>query len=117
MRLKAGTRLGTYEIESTIGVGGMGEVRAVDTRLHRPVAVRILSAELADSSARRRFQQEAKMASALNHPHILTVHEAGEFDDQQYLVCEFIDGGTLRQWAKAEVHSWRHAAHRIRSSP
>jgi serine/threonine protein kinase len=108
MRLNAGTRLGTYEIEAILGAGGMGEVyRAIDTRLRRSVAIKILSPELADPSARRRFQQEAKMASALNHPHILTVHEAGEFEDQQYLVCEFIDGGTLRQWVNAEPRSWR----------
>ncbi len=108
MRLTLGSRLGTYEIEETIGAGGMGEVyRAVDTRLHRSVAIKVLSSELADPSARRRFQQEAKMASALNHPHILTVHEAGEFEDQQYLVSEFVDGGTLKQWAQTEQRSWR----------
>ncbi len=80
MRLTIGARLGMYEIEATIGTGGMGEVyRAIDTRLGRPVAIKVLSSEFADPSARRRFQQEAKMASALNHPHILTVYEAGEF--------------------------------------
>jgi len=108
MRLNLGAQLGTYEIEATLGTGGMGEVyRAVDTRLRRPVAIKVLSSEFADPSARRRFQQEAKMASALNHPHILTVHEAGELEDQQYLVCEFVDGGTLREWGKAEQRSWR----------
>jgi serine/threonine protein kinase len=91
-----GQRLGAYHIERQIGAGGMGEVyRAVDTRLNRPVAIKFLSSELADSSARRRFQQEAKMASALNHPHIHTVHEAGEFDGRQYLVTAFVDGGRL----------------------
>ena len=87
-----GQRLGAYLIERRIGAGGMGEVfRALDTRLNRPVAIKLLSSELADSSARRRFQQEAKMASALNHPHILTVHEAAEFDGRQYLVTEFVE--------------------------
>ena len=85
----------------------MGEVyRAEDTRLNRPVAIKFLSSEIADESARRRFQQEAKMASALNHPHILTVHEADEVGGRQYLVTEFIDGGTLRDWARG-VRSWR----------
>ena len=103
-----GQRLGAYQIERRIGAGGMGEVyRAVDTRLNRPVAIKLLSSELADSSARRRFQQEAKMASALNHPHILTVHEAGEFDGRQYLVTEFVDGGTLKEWARREPRSPR----------
>lgn len=103
-----GLRLGPYRIESRIGAGGMGEVyRAVDTRLNRPVAIKCLSSDLADSSARRRFQQEAQMASALNHPHILTVHEAGEVDGRQCLVTEFVDGGTLKDWARAGHRSWR----------
>jgi Tol biopolymer transport system component/predicted Ser/Thr protein kinase len=103
-----GQRLGAYQIERQIGAGGMGEVfRAVDTRLNRPVAIKFLSSELADSSARRRFQQEAEMASALNHPHILTVHEAGEVDGRQYLVTEFVDGGTLKDWARREPRSPR----------
>ena len=86
----------------------MGDVfLAQDTRLNRPVALKFLSSNLADESARRRFQQEAKMASALNHPHILTVHEAGELDGRQYLVTEFIDGGTLKDWATNEKPTWR----------
>jgi eukaryotic-like serine/threonine-protein kinase len=103
-----GQRLGAYQMESRIGAGGMGEVyRAVDTRLNRPVAIKFLSSDLADSSARRRFQQEAKVASALNHPHILTVHEAGEVDGRQYLVTELVDGGTLKDWERAAHPSWR----------
>ena len=101
-------RIGRYEIVSPIGAGGMGTVyKARDTQLNRPVAIKFLSPDLADESARRRFQQEAKMASALNHPHILTVHEAGEFDGQQYLVTEFVDGGTLEDWSRAEQRSRR----------
>jgi serine/threonine protein kinase/Tol biopolymer transport system component len=108
MLLTPGSRLGPYEIEAPIGAGGMGEVfRALDTRLNRPVAIKFLSLDLADPSARRRFQQEAQTASALNHPHILTVHEAGEFEDRQYLVTEFIDGGTLKDWALREKRTWR----------
>src|SRR4026209_476737 len=106
MALTAGTRLGPYEIVGMLGAGGMGEVyRAEDTRLDRPVAIKFLSAEIADESARRRFQQEAKMASALNHPHIVTVHEASEIDGRQYLVTEFIDGGTLRGWVGSATRS------------
>lgn len=86
----------------------MGEVyQARDTRLNRFVAIKFLSSQIADESARRRFQQEAKMASALNHPHIVTVHEVGEFDGQQYLVTEFVDGGTLGEWAQTEPRSWQ----------
>ena len=106
--LTAGTRLGAYEIVGLLGAGGMGEVyRALDTRLNRPVAIKFLPPELADASARRRFQQEAKTTSALNHPHILTVYEAGEFEDRHYLVTEFIDGGTLVDWVQAASRPWR----------
>jgi eukaryotic-like serine/threonine-protein kinase len=106
--LVPGGLLGPYEIEATLGSGGMGEVfRARDTRLNRLVAIKVLSADLAESSARRRFQQEAKAASALNHPHILTVYEAAEIDDRQYLVTELVDGGTLGDWARATPRSWR----------
>src|SRR5262245_7988627 len=73
-----GTKIGSYRVETLIGAGGMGTVyRAQDTKLNRPVAIKFLSDNLADAAARRRFQQEARMASALNHPHILTVHDAG----------------------------------------
>jgi eukaryotic-like serine/threonine-protein kinase len=58
--------------------------RAVDTRLNRPVAIKFLSDDLADAAARRRFQREAQMASSLNHPHILSVYDVGEFDGPQY---------------------------------
>ena len=103
-----GQRIAHYEISALVGEGGMGEVyKALDTRLNRPVAIKFLPRDLADESARRRFQQEAKMASALNHPHIVTVHEAGERDGRQYLVTEFVDGGTLSEWALAAKRSWR----------
>jgi serine/threonine protein kinase/Tol biopolymer transport system component len=103
-----GAQIGPYKIEGLLGAGGMGEVfRALDTRLNRPVAIKFLSAELADTAARRRFQREAQMASSLNHPHILTVHDAGDFEGRQYLVTEFVDGGTLNTWAKHERRTWR----------
>src|SRR5690242_14453019 len=106
--LQAGTQLGVYQIEAVLGEGGMGTVyRAVDTKLNRPVAIKVLSDELADAAARRRFQREAQTASSLNHPHIVTVHDAGEFEGRQYLVTEFVDGGTLKDWAAAEKRSWR----------
>src|SRR4029079_7563902 len=108
MALAAGSRLGPYEILAWIGAGGMGEVyRALDTRLNRPVAVKLLSDELADGAACRRFQREAQTASSLNHPHILTVHDAGEIEGRQYLVTEYIDGGTLKDWAKTAQRPWR----------
>lgn len=101
-------QIGPYRVESIIGEGGMGVVyRALDTRLNRPAAVKFLSEELADSAARRRFQREAQLASSLNHPHILTVYDAGDFEGRQYLVTEYIDGGTLKDWARAQKRTWR----------
>lgn len=106
-----GTTLGQYRIESAIGAGGMGVVyRAHDTKLNRPVAIKFLSGDLADAAARRRFQREAQMASSLNHPHILTVYDAGEFAGRQYLVTEFVDGGTLRDWYKRQPRSYEDVA-------
>ena len=103
-----GTQIGAYKIEAKLGEGGMGTVyRALDTRLDRPVAIKVLSDELADAAARRRFQREAQTASSLNHPHILTIHDVGEWEGRQYLVTEYIDGGTLKDWAKAEKRSAR----------
>ena len=112
MALPSGTKLGPYEIAALIGAGGMGEVyRALDTKLNRPVAVKLLSEEFADAAARRRFQREAQMASSLNHPHIVTVHDAGEIEGRQYLVTEYVDAGTLKDWARASEskapRTWR----------
>jgi serine/threonine protein kinase len=108
--LFAGKNFGPYQVETQIGTGGMGEVyRARDTRLNRAVDIKFLSANLADESGRRRFQKEAQMASALNHPHIVSVHDVGEFDGRQYLVSEFIDGGTLRQWIDDTKPGWRQS--------
>lgn len=70
--------------------------RAIDTKLNRPVAIKLVSARGTDTTTRRRFRREAQTASSLNHPHILTVHDIGEFDEWHYLVTEFIDGGTLK---------------------
>ena len=99
--IPAGRRIGAYEVQAALGAGGMGVVyRALDTKLNRPVAIKFLSDDLADAAARRRFQREAQTASSLNHPHIVTVYDVGEFDGRQYLVTEFVDGGTLKDWAQ-----------------
>jgi len=106
--MQAGIRIGQYEIGKPIGSGGMGEVyRATDARLQRSVAIKFLSTELADPAARERFQREARMTSSLNHPHILTVYDVGEHEGRQYLVTEFVDGGTLRDWLARVRPLWR----------
>ena len=94
----AGTKLGRYEIRSKIGEGGMGEVYlAQDTKLDRKVALKILPADVAaDQTRMRRFIQEAKAASALNHPNILTIYEIGQTDSTHFIATEYIEGETLR---------------------
>jgi eukaryotic-like serine/threonine-protein kinase len=97
MPLQPGTRLGPYEVLSLIGSGGMGEVyRARDTRLDRPVALKILAPELAnDAEFRARFTREAKAISALNHAHICGLYDIGCEHDTDYLVLELLEGETL----------------------
>jgi serine/threonine protein kinase/Flp pilus assembly protein TadD len=102
MTIADGTHLGRYEIGSKIGEGGMGEVYlAQDTKLGRKVALKILPADVAANEDRmRRFVQEAKAASALNHPNILTIHEIGAEAGTHFIATEYIDGETLRQVMK-----------------
>jgi serine/threonine protein kinase len=97
--INAGTKLGRYEIRSQLGEGGMGEVYlAQDTKLDRKVALKILPTDVASHRDRMsRFVQEAKAASALNHPNILTIYEIEQIDSVNFIATEFIDGETLRQ--------------------
>src|SRR6188474_1751264 len=97
--LTPGTKVGRYEIRSKIAEGGMGEVYlAWDTELNRTVAVKVLHQAVAGNEQRvRRFIQEAQAASALNHPHILTIHEIGSSGNRKFIATEFIDGDTLRK--------------------
>ncbi|HKQ50738.1 MAG TPA: protein kinase [Pyrinomonadaceae bacterium] len=99
MAISTGTSLGRYEIRSRIGAGGMGEVYlARDTTLDRVVALKILPSEIAtDQQRMQRFVQEAKTASALNHPNILTIFEIGETNGAHFIATEYIDGVTLRK--------------------
>jgi Tol biopolymer transport system component len=97
--LPAGTRLGSYEILSPIGSGGMGQVyRARDARLDRDVAIKVLPAHLTgDPEYRARFEREAKAIAALSHPNILAIHDVGVQDGTTYAVMELLEGETLRQ--------------------
>src|SRR5262245_28698200 len=97
MPLPLATRLGPYEILSSLGAGGMGEVyRARDTRLDRIVALKTLPSELArDEERRSRFEREARAISALSHPHICTLYDVGDHDGVQFLVMELLTGETL----------------------
>jgi predicted ATPase/serine/threonine protein kinase len=98
MALTPGTKLGPYEIIGPLGAGGMGEVyRARDARLDRSVAIKILPAALStDHDRLHRFEQEARSASALNHPNIITIHELGQHGSTRYIAMELVEGRTLR---------------------
>ena len=107
MTLAAGTKLGRYEIRSQLGTGGMGEVYlAQDTKLDRRVALKILPPNLAEDDDRMgRFVREAKSASALNHPNIITIHEIGEINGLHFIATEYIEGETLKSRLETETLS------------
>ena len=92
--MTSGTKLGPYEILSPLGAGGMGEVyRALDIRLERSVAIKVLPANLSsDPGLRQRLEREAKAVSALNHPYICTLHDIGSQDGVDFLVMELLEG-------------------------
>jgi len=94
-----------YQILEPIGAGGMGAVyKAYDNKLQRVVALKLLPSEyVSQQDRRRRFFQEARAASALNHPHILTIYEVGEDDGKPYIAMEFVQGETLRHKIKNKV--------------
>ncbi len=97
-----GKQFGRYEVRQRLGIGGMGEVyMAHDSQLYRDVGLKILSSEFfTDENRRSRFRQEARAASALNHPNIITIYEIGETDQESFIVTELIDGKTLREIIK-----------------
>jgi len=99
MNLEPGTKLGPYEITAPLGAGGMGEVYAArDARLERDLAVKILSTEMADNIERlRRFEKEARLASALKHPNIVTVYDIGASGNVRYIAMELVKGSTIRE--------------------
>ena len=99
MPLQPGTTLGPYEIQAPIGAGGMGEVyKARDTRLDRTVAIKVLPEHVAaDPNLKQRFEREAKTISSLNHPHICTLYDVGEYEGTTFLVMEYLEGDTLAQ--------------------
>src|SRR6266576_4283399 len=99
MALSSGTKLGPYEIQSQLGAGGMGEVyRAIDTRLDRTVAIKVLASHLSSSpELKQRMEREARAISALNHAHICSLYDIGSQNGTDFLVMEFLDGETLAE--------------------
>ena len=99
MALGPGTRLGSFEILSLLGSGGMGEVhKALDTKLNRTVALKLLPAEsVSDHRRRIRFVQEAQAASALDRPNIITIHDITEAEGVHFIVMQYVAGRTLRE--------------------
>jgi eukaryotic-like serine/threonine-protein kinase len=109
--LEPGTVLGPYRVDGRLGAGGMGVVyRATDTRLQRTVAIKFVSTTQLDADGRARFKREAQLASALNHPNVLTVYDVGEHAGRDYLVTEVVEDGTLEDWMRRhERRDWRSA--------
>ena len=107
MSLTPGTKLGSYEILSPLGAGGMGEVyRARDAKLGCEVAIKVLPEDVASDRDRlRRFEQEARAASALNHPNIITIHDISEEGSTHYIVMEYVEGKTLTDMLGARALS------------
>ncbi|MFN2385284.1 MAG: protein kinase, partial [Thermoanaerobaculia bacterium] len=98
MAISPGSRLGPYEITGVLGKGGMGEVfRALDPRLNRSVAIKILPPASAGPDSARRFEREARAVASLSHPHIVALFDVGEQDGVRYVVTELIEGQTLRE--------------------
>src|ERR1700686_1236943 len=98
MALNRGAKLGSYEVRSPLGAGGMGEVYlAKQSSLGRQVAIKVLaSASASDPERLRRFEQEGRAASALNHPNIISIYDVGRENTTGYIAMEFVDGRTLR---------------------
>jgi serine/threonine protein kinase len=99
MTVTSGTKFGPYEIQSALGAGGMGEVyRAVDTRLDRTVAIKVLASHLSSSpELKQRMEREARTISSLNHPHICHLYDLGSHEGTDYLVMEFLEGESLAE--------------------
>jgi serine/threonine protein kinase len=113
MRLVAGTRIGSYEVVSPLGAGGMGEVyRARDTKLGRDAALKVLPDAFGrDSERRARFEREARALAALNHPNIATIYGVEESGDVTALVMELVSGTTLAERLAAPAGPRASAAH------
>ncbi len=98
MPLTPGEKVGPYEVISQLGEGGMGEVyRANDSRLHRAVALKVISLSGSGGDRARRFEQEARSIAALNHPNIVAIYDVGTHAESPFLVTELLEGETLRE--------------------
>ena len=121
MGIPAGTPVGPYHVISQLGSGGMGEVyRACDPRLSRDVALKVIRRVLSvgpdgEDNTLDRLLREAILASALNHPNIVTIYETGVFDTDRYIAMELIEGSTLRQVARQGSRSAVRSASPARS--
>ncbi|MGH9908502.1 MAG: protein kinase domain-containing protein [Pyrinomonadaceae bacterium] len=111
MSLSPGTQLGRYEIRSPLGAGGMGEVYlAEDTKLRRPIAIKILTGDYTQNEERlRRFEREAYAASSLNHPNIVTIYEIGSEAGLHFIATEYVEGVSLRQHIRSDHMELREA--------
>jgi serine/threonine protein kinase len=114
-----GRTLGHYQVVEKLGEGGMGEVyKAHDERLNPAVAIKVLREELAANPERlKRFEQEARSASALNHPNIITIHDIGKHEATHYVAMEYVEGQTLRDMLSEGPFPLRSCSSSLRRLP
>ena len=109
--LDTGARIGRYVIIERVGIGAMGVVYgAYDPELDRKVALKLIKPGQGKDTARARLLREAKAIARLQHPNVVAVHDVGVFEDQVFLAMEFVAGGTIKSWLKAQPRSWRDAS-------
>lgn len=105
---RAGESIGRFVVERPLGAGAMGVVLlAHDPDLERPVAIKLVRVRGAGTHGRVRLLREAQSVAKIQHPNVIAVHEVGTHDDQVYVVMEYVDGGTLREWVQAQPRTWQ----------
>ncbi|MEM6993346.1 MAG: serine/threonine-protein kinase, partial [Myxococcota bacterium] len=115
--LERGTPIGSFIVERKLGAGAMGVVLlARDPELARPVAIKLVASGAGDTDGHQRLLREAQAAARLSHPNVVAVHQAGTWKDQVFIVMEYVDGGTLREWVRNTRPAWQEIVDAFRQA-